>query len=60
MNNAVFGKTIENERKHRDIKLIATKRRRNYFVSGPHYQTAKSFTGNVLAIERRKNRNTYE
>ena len=34
---AVFGKFIENVRKHRDIKLLTTNKRRNYLVSKPHY-----------------------
>ena len=40
MNNAVFGKTMENVRKHRDIKLI-TDKRRNQLVSEPNYHTTK-------------------
>ena len=41
-------------RKHRDIKLITTERKRNYLVSESNYHTTKSFTENLLAIEMRK------
>ena len=39
MNNAVFGKTMENARTHRDIKLVITGRTRDYLVSEPDYHT---------------------
>ena len=54
MNNAVFGKTMENVRKHRDIKLVTTKRRRNYLVSEPNHHTTSFFIENLLAIEMKK------
>ena len=41
MNNEVFGKTMENVRKHRDIKLLTTESRRNYLVLEPNYHTTK-------------------
>ena len=50
MNNAVFGKTMENVRKHRDIKLVTTEIRINYLVSEPNYHTTNSFSENLLAI----------
>ena len=53
-NNVVFGKTIENVRKHENIKLVTTERRRNYLVSEPNYYTTKFFTENLLAVETRK------
>ena len=54
MNNTVFGKTMESVRKHRDIKLVTTERRRSYLVSEPNYHTTKFFTENLLAIEIKK------
>ena len=53
-NNAVFGKTMENVRKHRNIKLVTTERRRNYLVSEPNYHTTTFFIENSLAIEMKK------
>ena len=44
MDNAVFGKTTENVRKHRNIKLELTERRNKYLVSEPNSHTTKLFT----------------
>ena len=41
MNNSVLGKTMENVRKHRDIKLVKTYKRRDPLVSEPNYHTTK-------------------
>ena len=54
MNNSVFGKTMENVRKHRDIKLVTTDEKRNKLVSEPNYHTTKRFSKNLLAIEMKK------
>ena len=54
MNNSIFGKTMENVRKHGDIKLVLTERRRNYLVSELNYQTIKLFTEKLLAMGMRK------
>ena len=54
MNNSVIGKTMENVRKHKYVKLVSTERRRNYLVSEPTYHSTKFFIENLLAIEMRK------
>ena len=53
-NNAVFGKTMEDVKKYRDIKLVTTDKRRNRLVSEPNYHTKKWFLENLLAIEMKK------
>ena len=61
MNNAVFGKTMKNVRRHRDIKLVTTERKRNYLVSEPNYHTKTFFTKYLLATEmkNKKKRDRY-
>ena len=43
MNNAVFEKTMENVRKHRDIKLATTDKRRYQSASEPNYHAQNTF-----------------
>ena len=54
MNNSVFGKTMENVTKHRDIKLVTTDKRKNQLVSEPNYHTIKWSSEDILAIEMKK------
>ena len=54
MNEAIFGKTMENVRKHRDIKLVTTNKRKNQLSSEPNYYTKKYFSEDLLATEMKK------
>ena len=60
MNNALFGKNIENVRKHRDIKLVTTERRRNYLVLEPNYHTTKLLHRTSISKRNDRNADTYE
>ena len=51
MINSVFGKTMVNLRKHRDIKLVTTDEKRTKRISEPNYHKTKRFSENLLAIE---------
>ena len=54
MNKAVFGKTMENIRKHRDIKLVTTNKRRSKLVSEPNYHTINLISEDLSIIEMKK------
>ena len=60
MNNVFFRETMEKVRKHRDIKLTTTNKRRIYLVSEPNYHTVKCFSENLLAIKMKKNNSKNE
>ena len=53
-NNAVFGKTMENVRKHRDIILVTTDKKRSKLVSEPNYHTINLISENLSVIEMRR------
>ena len=54
MNNAVFGKAMENVRNHRDIKLVTSDKRRSILVSEPNYHSSKCISKDLMIIEMRK------
>ena len=54
MNNSVFGKTMENVRNHRDIKLVTSDKRRKQLVSEPNYHSHRKFSEHLMAIEMKK------
>ena len=53
-NNSVFGKTMENIRKHRDIKPVTTDKKRNKLVSEPNYHTINLIYEDLSIIEMAK------
>ena len=54
MNNSVFWKTMENIRKHRDIKLVTTDKKRSKLVSEPNYHTINLISKDLSIIEMKK------
>ena len=54
MNNSVFGKTIENIRKHRAIKLVTTDNKRSKLISEPDYHTINLISEDLSIIEMKR------
>ena len=54
MNNEVFGKTMENVRKHRDIKLVTTDKKKSKLVSEPNYHTMNYISEDLSIIEMKR------
>ena len=54
MNNSVFGKTMENIRNHRDIKLVTLDKRRKRLVSEPIYHLHQKSSEHLMAMEKKK------
>ena len=53
-NNSVFGKTMENVRNHRDIKLVTSDERRSILASEPNYHSSKRILEDLMIMEIRK------
>ena len=54
MNNSVFGKTMENIRKHRDIKLVTTDKKRSKLISELNYHTINLISEDLSIMEMKK------
>ena len=51
MNNSVFGKTMENTRNHRDIKLVTTNKRRSILALEPNYHSSQHIAKDLMIME---------
>ena len=54
MNNSVFGKTMENVRKHKNLKLACSDRKRKLYASKVNYRNTIRFSDKLLAMDMRR------
>ena len=54
MNNAVYGKTMENLRNTIDVKLVSNKKDYLKWASKPNYMSHKIFDNNLVTIRKNK------
>ena len=49
--NSVYGETMENVRKHRDIRLVTSNKKRSILASEPNYYSTKHISDDLLIME---------
>ena len=54
MKNLVFGKTMDNVRNHRDIRVVTSDKRRSILASEPNYHSSKYISKDLMIMEIRK------
>lgn len=54
MNNAVFGKTMENVRKRSDIRIATSEKQLKKYTKKPNYQGFKAFNSEMVGIQMQK------
>ena len=52
--NSIYGKTVQNDRKHRDIKLVTAEYKRNKVASEPNYHSTKCISKHLSVMEMKK------
>ena len=60
MNNAVFGKTIENIRKRQNVEILDNRKKAHKFSSKPNFDRVTIFGQNLVAIHMKKNRSVFQ
>ena len=51
MNNSVFGKTMQNIRNHKDMKLVTSKQKYEKYVMKPNFKDGRPFSKDLFAVE---------
>ena len=57
--NSIYGKTVQNDRNHRDIRLVTTEAKRNKLASEPNYYSTKCISKHLLLMEIKKSKPIY-
>ena len=56
MNNSVFGKTMENIRNHKDMRLVTNEKKYRKLVMKPNFKGGRKFSENLMGVEMGKSK----